>query len=349
MAKMNRSNFLKEFLISSLKLRYGKIASDSLENFPRREYQHIAILVQERIGDTILTTPLLKHLHRAFPKMKIDLIGVRADNELLRNDPNINQLYNLSKISGEKKLELFRQQYDLLFNTKDHPSFTFLWLSRRIKAKIRVGMDHHFHRDHFHYLISLPDETATVEKNCALLDLLGVKDWKNDPKPYFNMGPVSTEINQFANQQLLPGKVIGVNLSASNVYKSWSSQNYRELLKKLQNPVVVFSLPDKQGEKEELEKEFSQVIPSPLTPSINDVAFLVKQLKCLITPDTSLVHLASCFNIPVVALYRTKRDYLRFPPYSRQQKVLISKTELTDDIPPEKVLAGFQELVTDIE
>ena len=339
------SGRLKSFLISALKFRYGKIAPDSLENFPSREFQRIAILVQERIGDTILTTPLLKHLHRAFPKMKVDLIGVRPDNEILREDPNIHQLYNLSTISGQEKLELFRQDYDLLFNTKDHPSFTFLWLSRRIKAEIRVGLEHRYHRGNFHYLISLPDETATVEKNCALLDLLGVTNWRNDPKPHFTMGPASKEIDQFANQQLQPGEVIGINLSASNIYKSWSSENYRELLKKLQNRVIVFALPDKRDEKERLEKEFPRVIPSPMTPSINDVAFLVKRLKCLITPDTSLVHLASCFNIPVVALYRTPRDYARFPAYSDKQKILISETGLTDDITPEQVWEDFQALL----
>jgi ADP-heptose:LPS heptosyltransferase len=345
----NLSGTLKNLLISALKFRYGNISAKPLKDFPQKEIKRIAILVQERIGDTILTTPLLKHLHLAFPEMKIDLIGVRPDNEILRNDSNIQKLYNLSFISGQDKLELFRQQYDILYNTKDHPSFTFLWLSRRIKADIRIGLDHPDHRGSFHFLISLPDETATVEKNCAILDLLGVQNWRKDLKPYFNQGPVSSEIEAFVQGDIPVGGVIGINLSASNIYKSWKTDNYRKLLKKLEQPSVVFALPEKRDEKEHLEREFLQAKPSPLTPTINDVAYLIKQLKCLITPDTSLVHLASCFNIPVVALYRTKRDYSRFPPYSDYQKVLISETELTDDIPHTDVLEGLQELLNKIE
>ena len=307
----------------------------------------MVILVQERIGDTILTTPLLKHLRHAFPRLEIDLVGVREDNEILRHDPYIDHFFNLHRMTLFQKRKLFRKKYDLLYHSKDHPSFTFLKLCRQLKAKLRVGLEHPQHRGNFHYLLPQNAVTATVEKNCSILDLMGSSAWKNDLRPYFNEGPLSPEIENFAESKLKHEKVIGINLSASNIYKSWKLENYRELLRKIDQKIMVFGLPEKHADKECLEKEFSQVIPSPPTPTINDAAHLIKHLKILISPDTSLVHLASCYDIPVIALYRTDLDYKRFPPYSKVQKVLISPTELTDDIPPQAVWEAYGTLKED--
>jgi ADP-heptose:LPS heptosyltransferase len=180
------------------------------------------------------------------------------------------------------------------------------------------------------------------------LSLLGTEKWREDLKPYFNEGSVSPEIEKFAAEKIQPGKIIGINLSASNIYKSWNEENYRELLEEVTDEVIIFCLPEKRPEKEDLEKEFTQVIPSPLTPTFQEVAYLVRRLKLLVTPDTSLVHLASCYNIPLVALYRTELDYKRFPPYSDLRRVLVSKTELTDDIPPQDVYDAYLALLEEM-
>ncbi|MCK4892957.1 MAG: glycosyltransferase family 9 protein [Calditrichia bacterium] len=336
---------LKSWLISLLKYRYGIIKPRPLDNFPLEHIKKVVILIQERIGDTILTTPLLKNWRHEFPHMEIDLVGVRDDNEILRDDPHINHFYNLNRLSAREQSELFKRKYDLLFNSKDHASFTFLSLSRKIKARLRVGIEHPQHLGNFHYLLPQAVDTATVEKNCSILSLMGNESWKKDLTPYFNEGPVTPEIEKFAADKIQTGEVIGINLSASNIYKSWKIENYREFLENINQKVIVFSLPEKEQQKESLEKEFTRVIPTPRTPTIQDVAYLVRRLKVLISPDTSLIHLASCYNVPVVALYRTELDYKRFPPYSHLQRVLVSRTELTDDIPPQDVYEAYLSLM----
>jgi ADP-heptose:LPS heptosyltransferase len=339
----------KSWLISLLKYRYGVLKPRPLDNFPIEPVNKMVILVQERIGDTILTTTLLKHLRHEYPRILIDLVGVRDDNEILRNDPHINHFYNLNRISSAEKKALFKKKYDLLFNSKDHASFTFLSLSRKISAGLRVGLEHPQHLGNYHFLIPQVIDAATVEKNCSILSLMGKENWKQDLKPYFNEGPITPGIEKFTVEKIKSAEVIGINLSASNIYKSWKLENYRQLLQKINNAVIVFCLPEKEHEKESLEKEFTQVIPSPLTPTIDDVAYLIRHLKVLISPDTSLIHLASCYNIPVVALYRTELDYKRFPPYSDLQRVLISPKGLTDDIPTQHVYEAYLSLLEEFD
>ena len=171
---------LKSCLISLLKYRYGIIDSLPLDRFLSEQVQNAVILVQERIGDTILATPLFKHWRKELPHLNLDVVGVRDDNEILRNDPHIDTFFNLNRMAHTERKKLFNKQYDLLFNSKDHPSFTFLSLSRKISARIRVGLEHPQHLGNFHYLLPHAVDTATVEKNCSILSLLGTKKWRED-------------------------------------------------------------------------------------------------------------------------------------------------------------------------
>lgn len=335
----------KYLLIRLMRYCFGLIKPLPPESIFRKPINSIAILVQERFGDSILVTPLIGYLRNAFPDLEITLIGVRADNEILRQDPHITQLCNLHNMTWHDKKVLFRKHFDLLFNTKDHPSFKFLYLSRKIEASYRIGIDHQLHYGYFHHLIHLDDQLAMAEKNCAILDLMGIKNWKEEIRPYFPEGPVSREIKQFADQSLIGKIIIGINLSASSLEKSWVPEKYIKILEEIDTPVIIFSMPDRMGLKKALEQQFEQVIASPPTTTLFDVSHLIQCCKILITPDTSLVHIASCYNIPVVVMYRTERDSRRFPPYSNNKRILISPNGFVDGITPGRVIEAYQAIL----
>jgi heptosyltransferase-3 len=68
------------------------------------------------------------------------------------------------------------------------------------------------------------------------------------------------------------------------------------------------------------------------------VGVIIKQLDLLISPDTSLIHVASCFNVKVVGLYKSNVIHIeRFYPYLVEHRTCISTTEFVDDIPVEDV------------
>ncbi len=331
-----------------MKYWFGIIKPISREMIKEESLHRVAVLVQEKIGDTILLTPLLKHMRRAFPKMEIVLIGVRGANEILAHDPHINDLYNLRNISKEDKSALFHSQFDIIFNTKDHPSFTFLYLSRRICARYRIGIDHPLHRGFFHYLIPQQLDTAIVRKHCSFLEFLGVNEWEKDLRPYFPGGPVSSMIKAFVEQTLKSKEVIGINLSADSPKRSWKLENYRKLIENIGQQVVLLSMPDRLSYKNHLENEFNHVISSPSTKTIFDAAYLIQQFRLFISPDTSLVHIASCYNIPMVTLYMTNLDSRRFPSLSDNRRILITSTEDVDGITPQQIIGAYRSLWSEI-
>jgi len=79
---------------------------------------------------------------------------------------------------------------------------------------------------------------------------------------------------------------------------------------------------------------------------ILELAEIVRNARLIITPDTSLVHIASCFNVPIVAVYhKVEWNIKRFAPLSDKKAVLISSEENKISIDTDKVCAAINEMI----
>ncbi|HWR01975.1 MAG TPA: glycosyltransferase family 9 protein, partial [Chlorobaculum sp.] len=99
-------------------------------------------------------------------------------------------------------------------------------------------------------------------------------------------------------------------------------------------------------EKQILEVSLVNVEPSPKTANLGEVGAILKQLKFLVTPDTSLVHLAACYDLSVIALYRNNRaDIERFPPMSTLHELVVSPNELVGSISVDAVDKAVRRMI----
>ena len=97
--------------------------------------------------------------------------------------------------------------------------------------------------------------------------------------------------------------------------------------------IIILSSPNKfQILKEKVKKmSLDYVVISHKTESILDVAALIKKLDLIITPDTSIVHIASAFNKPIVTIHENNQDsYKLFSPTSKLHRTVFSKSK--DDL-----------------
>ncbi|NTW50122.1 MAG: glycosyltransferase family 9 protein [Chlorobiales bacterium] len=308
------------------------------------ELRSIVILAQEKIGDAILLTPLIKNLRHSFPHVKIHVMAFGPIYEFFERDPNVDVVYQVKGRARAFLAEARKVRFDVLFNTKDHPSWTFLMHGGLLRARYKVGIDHPNHRGLFNHLIRLEFQQHIVDKNCALLKYLGAKFTEEDCRPYIPPYTASEDVRKFVREN--SGKsLIGINLSAGEPAREWPIEKWIGLLEKVKQPIVVFAMPDRQSEKERLESLFDYVLKSPPTKSIYDVAAIIQTLVLLVSPDTSLIHIASCYKRLVVGLYRADVIHrTRFAPYRIPNCQVVSKTSMVADIPLEDVLAAIEEL-----
>lgn len=319
-----------------LACRVLRVAGRQVQTSPHSggEVSSIVVLIPELFGDTILMTPLIRALSLIAPAAEITVVANGPGVRLLVHDDRVSRAIDLRGATKEDRGALFDRQFDVLLSTKDHPSFTNLRLVRRIDAGYRVGFDHPGHRGFFDHLVVRPEQMSVCEKTLGLIEPLRVDlSLTTNSRPYLPEGPVSPAIRKFVAEEMVDQRadrsVLAVNISASKPEKRWPLARWKELLNGIEGPAIVLAAPEHTTDRQALESEVGCVIPSPPTESLFDVGHIVRHAAALLTTDTAAVHIASCFDTPVLALYRNSRDLAKFPPLSKRNQVLLA---LDDDL-----------------
>ncbi len=318
--------------------------------FPDKTPESIVILARECYGDCIMLTPLIGTLRREYPELSIYIIAFsRIIFNFFSADTNVTAVYHAKRDMKRYYKEILSKKFDLLFNPKDHPSTHFLIQSMLINAHHKVG---HFNPNHeglFNHLITLGPDTHESAKNLSLLSIINPIALQHPCKPYLPPMPVSDETASFL-ATLHPGRYIGINLSAGHIGGHRTIQQWSGLIKEFLNETfIILSAPQDLEEKRKLEQLHHNVLPSPSTQNIFEVGEIVKKLKILITPDTSLVHIAACSDTPIIALYRKHlADRTQFGPLSTLQEIIISPTPDVIDIDPKQVTTMLKKVLKNI-
>ncbi|MCG8341549.1 MAG: glycosyltransferase family 9 protein [Chlorobiales bacterium] len=307
----------------------------------------IAILAQERYGDAILLTPLLKTFKKEFPETAVHLVTFsKAVTTFFKSDPNITTIHYAKGNQITYFNGILSQKFDVLFNTKDHPSTNFLLQSLIIRARCKMGVHDEFHTGLFDFFVDADFHTHIAQKNCALLKLLGKEIPALSCRPYIPPMPVSEKIRSFT-ATLKPQAVSGINLSAGGKNRYWTEKKWSEIISS--HPTYLFlivSTPRDLDKKKRLEQHHHNVIPSPSTKNLLEAGMIVERLKVLLTPDTAMVHVASCYNVPVIGLYgQAFQDQTRFGPFLIQNKMVISPTAQVQDIAVTSVANALREFL----
>ena len=337
------TRFVKRTLVRAVLAMRGSVPERPVFEGPLRS---IAILAQEKLGDAILLTPLIRNLRRAHPDLEIHVVTFSHVHTFFEMDPDVTAVHRANGRSAAVRRAFQSRTFDLVFNTKDHFSYTFVTQSRRIKARYRVGIAHPQHRGFYQALLPLDFYMHVVEKHCALLDYLQIPYTREEMRPSLPPAPVSEPVAEFA-LCIAERRPVGINLSAGAQQREWPLEHWMKLVDTIRKPIVVFAMPERFDDKRRIESAFDHVIPSPETPTIFDAARLVAHLSLLISPDTSLVHVASCCNTPVAGLYRNDPVHTRrFYPFLVAHKMVISETNQIIDIVPADVIQAVCDMIT---
>lgn len=313
---------------------------------PEGEISSVMILAQEKLGDCILLTPTIRLLKTHMPDLEISLVCFsRISAGFFEQDPNISAVYRVKENIRKYYRFGWNKQVDVLFNTKDHPSFNFMIQTLFIKARFKVGIYHDYHPNYFNFLFHVDFYSHVIEKNALIARYLGISYSEKELKPYLPPAEIRPEIKELA-VTLSGKKVIGLNLSAGNPDREWTVENWKNLISLMGKEVIVFAVGDRIEDKKTLEAFSARVIPSPDTKSIFEAGELISKLDLLITPDTSQIHVASCFGIPVCGLFQAGNLHSgRFYPYGIPYRTVQSDSYRVADIKPDAVWVAVKELL----
>jgi len=314
------------------------------------------ILLLGRIGDMILLTPFIKLLSENFPDAKIDVIASRHNWVILKDNPRVSQIYIYNKEPWEIPVlitKLRSRKYSYYIDPKDHHSTESQIFAKIVRAEIKI----YFTQDSKSNILPIQRIDSNIgthfsQKLMQPLKYLGI-DFPEKPIPpeIFEDNNSHTFIFNFF-QNLLPNKInILLNISASNEKKMWSSEKWIEFLGSININdfnIILSADPKDKSKLITINDKFPNTI---ITPARNffDLISLIKGADLVITPDTSIVHIASAFNKPILALYSgllSSRELFR--PLSDIQTI-VSAADGVDDIRQinvEEVKKSFYKLIS---
>ncbi len=306
----------------------------------------ILILAQEKFGDAILLTPLLRNLKAGFPSASVEILAFsKTVSAFFRSDGNVDRVHYAKGAPLRYIREVLPRRFDMLFNTKDHPSTNFLLQTLLVRARCTVGIDNEFHRGIYDYLTVAAFHAPIAFKNCSLLAVLGKPAPEKECRPYIPPMPVSEAVRNFLGT-VGERTCCGINISAGGATRCWTEEQWTALVRTFpEERFVILSSPSDLEEKKRLERSAGNILPSPETSNIYEAGLITARLKILVTPDTAMVHVASSTNTPVTGLYgKAPQDRSRFSPFLVDYRMAISHTALVRDITVETVAGLFRDL-----
>jgi len=144
MLRFRRNHQVRSFYnVNAWAQAQGDLSSNYI-NRPKHKYmrdtKRILVVVTLRIGDVLLTTPLIRSLRHAWPQANITALVFAGTEGILQNDPDVDDIITVSRrpsfIEHLRLLLRLWRGYDLAISTMTNDRAT---LYARIGGKHAVG------------------------------------------------------------------------------------------------------------------------------------------------------------------------------------------------------------------
>jgi hypothetical protein len=143
-----------------------------------------------------------------------------------------------------------------------------------------------------------------------------------------------------------------LNISSGRDYRRWSVERNKEFLALLLEAhprirVVVLSSPQDALEASALAAvDAARIAVFPPSSDVLDVCAAVELCDVVVTPDTSIVHIAAAFGRPVLVLYSRLASYIaEWMPYGVPHRAVVTRErQPLDTISLPETMQAFEEL-----
>jgi ADP-heptose:LPS heptosyltransferase len=288
----------------------------------------ILIVRFSSIGDVVLTTPVLRCLKKQLKGVEVHFITKKSFEPVVRDNPYIDKIYTISSSITEVLSELKAEKYDHIIDLHKNLRTASLKLKLAVtstsfpKLNFKKWLLVKFKKD------KMP-QIHVVERYFKTVEHLGIK---NDQLPCdFYISP-SEEVQVKTEFGLEPKEYVAFALGAQFFTKRLPIEKQVEILEKINQPIVLIGGPtDKEAAQELIDKLVGKhVINACGRYSLQQSASIVHQSKVLLSHDTGMMHIATCFTIPIVSVWGNTVPALGMFPYYPQEPGLFTVNEVTN-------------------
>ncbi|MCF8413914.1 MAG: hypothetical protein K9G44_10900 [Melioribacteraceae bacterium] len=313
-------------------------------------YGNVLVIRLNRIGDALVTTPLIRLLKNV-NEYKVFVLADRKNSFIFNGNKDISKVIVFEKgIGGFKQINRIIRENNIkiVVDSHDDVSTTVSFLVALAKVSVKVGFAKGNDKIYTH-LVEKPDpkNVHVIERVASLISPFD----KNKPqnlKVIYNLTENSDNIaEKFLREHNLKSSfLIGINISAGSDARFWGVSNYQRIIMDMEHSGANVFLLAHEKDREKAENISGGKLQIFCHPDLNVFAAIVSKLDLLFSPDTSIVHIAAAYRIPVFGLYvQFNTDNLPWFPYNSLHEYVLTKEPTLENVGYEIVAQKFFEFM----
>ena len=304
-----------------------------------------------RIGDALVVTPLLSEIKKNID-VQVYVLASQTNKIVFEDCPVVDKVIPFDK--GLKSfLELLKfiegEKFAAIVDLHDDVSTTVSFLIALAKVPLKFGLKKSNSRIYTHTVEKLdPTRIHVVERNMALLKLFRLDYDKEKINIVYQPKEKSHDKAESFLAKIFKEKkpLIGMNISAGDEARFWGVERYRQLLALIKSYDVNVLLLSTTRDLKYAVLIVVKNEPLFYTPSFDEFAAIISKLDFLFTPDTSTVHLASAFNIPMFGIYvQYNTNDLPWTPYQSKHEIVVTREPNLDNLSFEEVITKLKPFI----
>jgi heptosyltransferase III len=287
----------------------------------------ILLLQLKRIGDLVLTTPVIAALRDKFPEAVLTLIVSREGAPLLPAITGVDRTYVIHRKLSDVKIfgAVAREKFDYCIDfTGNDRSALLAWLSgaqkriasnwTRVQSKFRAGAYNEFVADRV-------SDMHTLDFHFTLLEPLGIRDASTKIKLQLPAG-AREKANEIRGAHGIDHPFVIFHPGSARMEKFWHAQRWVEVIDyartvlKLTPVLTSGNSALEQRHIAEIKNRLSstrgasrsEAATAPIVDlsgkiDLLTLTALVEQARMIVTLDTAPMHLAAAMQTPQVVLF----------------------------------------------
>jgi heptosyltransferase-3 len=262
----------------------------------------VLVVAMRRLGDVLLTTPLIRSVKRAFPDASVEALVFVGTEGILSGNPDLAGVITVPERPSPGEflallVRLFRR-YDLALSTQigDRPTAVAVLAGRQSAGPVDAkGMSAEVKR------IALTRSYTEDRARHRIADLLQLAEFLGIPAsaeivcPSGNIRPGLIPTHAYAV----------VHAPPKYTYKRWSTKGWRQLATALRARGLATVVSGAEADRSYLDEVWCDCDVARLDSTLTwpELSALIGAARVYVGPDTAVTHLAAATGTQTVALY----------------------------------------------
>ena len=303
------------------------------------EFKKILLIRFAAMGDTVLLIPAIRSIRKKNPEAEIDFFASNINYDVINLCPYIDYKY---RFEFSKKIDkliknfylikmLRKNKYDLIIDFEPFVRLTAL-ISYFLKGNFTIGYNTENQYKHliFDSYVNHSNDKHEIDNFFSLVSLINCNNFDKHLELWTTSESerkVIDKLNSLNNKEKLI--VIHPSTGGVNHPRQWPEEYFIELIKYLKtrvecNIVLIGSKSEKEVSNVIMKHLANEVYDFTGETNLYETIELIKRANLFISGNTGTMHIASAFDIPLIALHGPTNP-LRFGPLGKNSYVIKSQ------------------------